>query len=219
MSEEAAVRKGASRVGRTGVVDVRTRVDEDALAERIVALARLNEALDDFAALVAHELSNALLAASDRADVRRAMDLVDELLEVARGEGEERWAAVGAALDQALGDVGERPASVIASLPDAFPLARTLLRVVLRNLIANATAAGARTVRVTAERSGDRWTLAVDDDGLGLRIGTMTPRPGANGIGLALCRRIAERHGGSLGLGDSTLGGASVTLTVRGALP
>jgi signal transduction histidine kinase len=218
-SAEAAATGAPRRRSEAGRVDLRGRVDDDALARRILALVRRNEALEDLTALVAHELQNALLAVSDRAEVRRAMDLLDELLEVARGDGEERWSDAAGGLEDALGDLPQPPANVMWSLAPRFPLPRTLLRVVLRNFIANAVAAGARTVRVATVSSGDWWTLAVDDDGVGLRIGTMMRHPGGNGIGLGLCRRIAERRGGSLELTDSPLGGTQAALRVPGALP
>lgn len=196
------------------------RVDQDRLAEWIGVLVRRNQALDDFASLVAHELKDILFAAatsSDRGAIVRALDLVDELLEAARTDGAAGWAEARRSLNDALQDLAVRPASVESQLPSAFPLPQTLLRVVLRNVIANSVAAGARTVRVTSRSSGPAWTLTVDDDGAGLGAAPAGHSAG-NGIGLALCRRIAERRGGSLELGDSPLGGARVTLTVPGGL-
>jgi signal transduction histidine kinase len=196
----------------------RRRLAEDELAERIVALIRRNEALDDFASLVAHELKGPLLAASsDRDSVRRALALVDELLAVARTEGDPSWASPRRSLDEAMVDVPERPATLRTSLPPVFPLPDVLLRVLLRNLVANAVTAGARTVRIASGPGDDGWTLTVEDDGVGFGA-TVEGRSPGHGIGLQLCQRIAERRGGELELRVSPLGGARVTVRIPGAV-
>jgi signal transduction histidine kinase len=210
---------GEGRVG-TGTAAARAS-REDQLAEWVGRLIRRNQALDDFAALVAHELKDQLFAAAISSDPRailRALDLIDELLEAARNEGDDAWAEAPRGLDDAVRDLSHRPATIESRLPDAFPMPQTLLRVVLRNLIANAVAAGARTVRVTSGSSDRIWRLTVDDDGRGLAA-EPGDRPGRHGVGLALCRRIAERRGGSLELEDSPMGGARATMTIPGRLP
>jgi len=68
-------------------------------------------------------------------------------------------------------------------------------------------------IRITAERTGDEWQFAVTDEGIGIdpeyhdRIFTVFEQllidedgKGAGGIGLALCERIVERHGGEIWL-------------------
>jgi signal transduction histidine kinase len=194
------------------------RVDDAWLAERMALLLRRNEALDDFASLVAHELKGSLLAAAsaDPDGVGRALDLIDDLLDAARSEGTDGWAETRRGLDEALRDLPERPPSVEPDVSSAFPLPQPLLRVVLRNLIANAVAAGARTVRVTSRPVGTSWRLTVEDDGAGF-AGSLG-RPGGNGIGLTLCRRIVDRRGGLLEMGGSSLGGARVILTLPGSV-
>jgi signal transduction histidine kinase len=91
-----------------------------------------------------------------------------------------------------------------------MPLPPGPLCVILRNLLSNAVAAGARHIDVTAARSLSSWRLLVDDDGAGLA------EPGryaaGSGLGLSLCRRIAARFGGVLELDECPSGGTRATL-------
>jgi signal transduction histidine kinase len=197
----------------------RRRVDEAWLADRLALFARRNEALDDFASLIAHELRGTLLAAASRdpEGVGRALELIDELLDAARSEGaEEGWAETREGLAEALRDLRGSPPAIESHLEAAFPLPLPLLRIVLRNLIANAVAASASTVRLTSRPSRKSWRLTVEDDGAGFGAPERA-RGGGNGIGLALCRRIIERRGGSLELGESSLGGARVSVSLPGS--
>jgi chemotaxis family two-component system sensor kinase Cph1 len=93
---------------------------------------------------------------------------------------------------------------------------RVQLGQLLQNLVANAVKFRPRgrgnTVRIAAERSdgGSGWELTVTDDGIGVdpdqaeRIWRVFQRLhnreeyGGNGIGLSICRRIVERHGGRI---------------------
>jgi signal transduction histidine kinase len=199
---------------------VRRRAAEERLARTTIQLAHRNEALEDFAALVAHELKTpletALVADDPSRSVEDAILLVDALLEASRsGPGDETFASVAECLEQAAEDLRVE-IEITADVATALPLPPAALRVILRNLVSNAVAAGAGHVHVTAVRSSFSWRLVVDDDGVGL--GAIDRYEAGSGLGLSLCRRIAARFGGALELAAGPSGGARSTLTFTEAL-
>jgi len=177
-------------------------------------LARRNEALEDFAALVAHELKTplqaALVADHPSHHVQDALDLVDALLAAARNErAEPAFSSVAACLDQLVEDL-RAEVEITTDTEATMPLPPEPLRVILRNLLSNAVAAGARHVHVAAVPSLRSWRLLVDDDGVGLE--EAAGYAAGSGLGLSLCRRIAARFGGVLELGAGPSGGTRATL-------
>jgi C4-dicarboxylate-specific signal transduction histidine kinase len=95
---------------------------------------------------------------------------------------------------------------------------RTQLQQVILNLIRNAieamgsTAPGARRLRLVARREGhSSVVLSVQDSGPGITAEDaarvfepfFTTKPGGMGLGLAICRTIAQDHGGDLRLAQS----------------
>jgi signal transduction histidine kinase len=98
------------------------------------------------------------------------------------------------------------------------------LRQALVNLIMNAVEAACPdgAVRVSARPDGATVAFAVDDDGPGIPESVrgrifeplITSKAHGNGLGLALVKRVAERHGGSVGHEPRPNGGTRFTLRV-----
>ncbi|MCR5869312.1 MULTISPECIES: PAS domain S-box protein [unclassified Sphingomonas] len=103
---------------------------------------------------------------------------------------------------------------------------------VLVNLMRNAlealraTAADQRSIRVaTRKLDGDRIEFSVSDNGPGLAKPILeqmflpfnsTKGEGSMGIGLLICRRIVEAHGGTMSAQNNDQGGATFRFTVPG---
>jgi two-component system, NtrC family, nitrogen regulation sensor histidine kinase NtrY len=98
------------------------------------------------------------------------------------------------------------------------------LEQVLINLIRNAVDAAAETsggVHLRWRAEGHSAIISILDEGLGLSntsnlfVPFFTTKPGGSGIGLVLCRQIAEAHGGSLTLANrKDSPGCEATLTL-----
>jgi signal transduction histidine kinase len=195
---------------------LRRRWTEERLAQHASLLARRVEALEDFAALVAHELKAplraALLADDAATGAAAALDLVDSVLEAVRCDDSlEQAAAPTACLTAALGDLGPLDAEVVSNLPEDFPLPSAVLRFVLRNVLRNAVAAGATRIFIWGSAATERSTLFIDDDGVGLDAAGYAA---GERLGLGLCHRVLARCGGELELRRRRSGGTRAILTV-----
>ena len=198
----------------TAVPIIRRRAAEERLARTAVDLARRNQALEDYAALVAHELKTplhaALLADDPSRHLEDALERVEALLAAAQSESSERaFISVAESLDQAVEDVGA-DIDVTTDLQATLPFPAQTLRVILRNLLSNAVAAGAHHVHVAAVPSSSSWRLLVDDDGVGLA--DVDRYASGSGLGLSLSRSITGRFGGVLELAPHPAGGTRAIL-------
>ena len=111
----------------------------------------------------------------------------------------------------------------------------THLRLLFQNLIGNALKyrrPDPPRVDVEAEEvADDTWEITVADNGIGVpedrredifepfvRLHGRSEYPGT-GIGLAICRRVVERHGGHITVEDREPRGSRFRFTLRGARP
>ena len=218
----ASIQSGASATSQLGDArrsDLDHSIAMEQMADATMRLARRNEALEDFAALVAHELKSpletALLADDPRRWIVSALDVVESLLQVGTESPDGGWASLSECLAAAACCLDRIQFTMTAEEDIRFPLPARLLSVILRNLLANAAAAQARHVDVFTRHDGGAWSLVVDDDGVGLGTHDDDYEHGS-GIGLELCRRIAGRSGGRLELVPRE-GGTRAILTMEGA--
>ena len=167
-----------------------------------------------------------------RASSERARDLIDGVLLHARA-GEltvervplaELVADVVADLRPRLDDAGA--AVAVGSLPEVDGDPQQLRRV-LQNLLANAVKFRAEAplrIEVSAMRDSHEWVFTVRDNGIGVspeqagRIFGMFARADrerdGTGIGLAVCRRIVEAHGGRIWVEPAAGGGSAFRFTL-----
>lgn len=164
-------------------------------------------------------------------ELDRMLALVDDLLHLARDPDGQAMEHV--ALDELVArTVAEHPAAGRIKIdiePAVVVQGRANdLRRALVNLVDNAARYGeaAIAVRLTTDRG--QAVLAVDDDGPGISPGEReqvfdrfvrldegrSRDEGGAGLGLAITRAIAVRHGGTVAVSDSHLGGASFVVTL-----
>jgi signal transduction histidine kinase len=167
-----------------------------------------------------------------RASTERARELIDGVLEYARA-GELQRERV--ALDRVMSDVSAdlRPALdetgaalQVGALPEVDGDPHQLRRL-LQNLVGNAVKFRGEEpprVEVSALHGSEGWVVTVRDNGVGVdpdhasRIFGMFARLNGDtegtGIGLAVCRRVVEAHGGRIWVEPADGGGSAFRFTL-----
>jgi hypothetical protein len=166
----------------------------------------------------------------------RMQRLVNDLLTYARVGARGNPIAptdAGRVLGQAIGDLAtaiEESHAIVTN--DELPMVRadaSQLRQLFQNLLANAIkfrSEDAPCIHVSARGEAREWVFSVRDNGIGIdrqyadrifvifqRLHTRQEYPGT-GIGLALCKRIVERHGGEIWFESEPGKGATFFFTV-----
>ena len=214
---------------------------ERELRARTDALERQNDRLEEFAAIVSHDLRAPLNVADGRlelaseecdsehiADVREALDRMDSLitdtLALAR-QGqlvtETELVSVASAARECWGRLTTDGATLDIDADANVEAAENRLQQVLENLLRNALDHGGRDVVVRVGATEDGFYVA--DDGPGIPAedrpavfdrGFTTSEEGT-GYGLAIVAEIADAHGWSVTVGESDLGGARLDVEVE----
>lgn len=164
--------------------------------------------------------------------------LINDLLEYSRIDSQGKAfapASLGDMLGDALDNLRHAMDEVGAKVEVADQLPTVLgdqiqLRQLLQNLLGNAIKYRrpdcAPRIRITTERAGPYWTIAIADNGIGIdaeffdrvfaifqRLHTSARYPGT-GIGLALCKRVVDRHGGRIWVESGENGGCVFKFTL-----
>jgi two-component system sensor histidine kinase/response regulator len=167
---------------------------------------------------------------------KRMQTLIHDLLEYSRaGQSEMRResvdcsAIVGEVLDSLQGAIAVAGAQITT---DALPAVRgdsTQLRRVFQNLIANGVkfqSESSPRIRVGAVRDAEAWRFSIIDNGIGIaprharRVFEVFKRLhggdtySGSGIGLSICKRIVERHGGRIWVEPAGDGGSQFLFTI-----
>lgn len=166
----------------------------------------------------------------------RMRTLLDDMLAFARMQQDlpattqlvDLDAALQAARDALAQQVVQSGARITSTPLGRVPGHATMLQLLLQNLLSNAlkfVEPGATPqVEISAHDDGPLRVLQVRDHGIGIAPGDaarlfkpfqrLHPRRrfDGSGLGLALCRRIAEAHGGSIGVAAAEGGGSCFTV-------
>jgi signal transduction histidine kinase len=165
-----------------------------------------------------------------RQSTEHARDLIDGVLDYARaGELSTGCVALGELAAEVAAELEPRmdgATLVIGELPEVEGDRRQLRRV-FQNLIGNALkfrAGAPPRIELSALQDSQEWVVTVRDNGVGVDpdqttgIFGMFSRASADvqgaGIGLAVCRRIVEAHGGRIWVEPAAGGGSAFRFTL-----
>ncbi|MGV9271417.1 sensor histidine kinase [Kitasatospora sp. NPDC003701] len=172
----------------------------------------------------------------------RMQTLINDLLDFSRvGRVHQTYRSVDldAVVDQTVSalsvGIEESRASVTRSALPTLAADPTQMGMLWQNLIGNAVKfrrpGEEPRIDISAEREGELWRFAVTDNGIGIapefaekvfvifqRLHTKDAYSGS-GIGLAMCKKIVEFHGGTISVDPQYTRGTRITFTLAAEAP
>ena len=167
---------------------------------------------------------------------KRMQGMIEDLLGYSRvmtkGGAIERVAledALSDALKNLAVAIKKSKAEIVSGALPVIMADKTQMARLFQNLLGNAIKFCAKDrpqIRISCAEGDDGWRISVKDNGIGIdgeyhkrifhifqRLHTSEEYSGS-GIGLAVCQRIVERHGGTIGVESSAGEGATFTFTI-----
>jgi two-component system, LuxR family, sensor kinase FixL len=164
--------------------------------------------------------------------VRRMDQLIKDLLNLSRAgrvPEDPSLLDLGQTVERVVTELAERltQRNVNVETPDNWPQVlypETELYQLVLNLIGNASRFARTTVRTCWGSNEEMFEFSVEDDGPGIApekrehvfqlFAKLDPSSNSTGVGLAIVKRISERHGGRVWITDSELGGARFVIAI-----
>lgn len=125
--------------------------------------------------------------------------------------------------------IKESQARILSDSLPILPALQTEIERLFQNLFSNAIKFRSEkplVIQVSAEQNDKRWLFSVSDNGIGIpaehrdkifrlfsRLHSKHEIPGS-GIGLSVCRRVAELHGGSIWVESNSEGGTTFKFSI-----
>jgi signal transduction histidine kinase len=235
--ESSRLRRELAHAGRVSIVGQLASSLAHELNQPLGAILRNAEAADLFLDASPPNLDEVRAILADiRKDDQRAGSVIDGIRTLIRRQSTDLKAVgvaaiVDAVVALALPDAKSRRVALSIDLDPDLPAVRgnqVQLQQVLINLMLNGMEAmesspeGGRALTVRARRlDAGQVEMAVGDSGPGIPPGDLprifdnfyTTKPGGMGMGLSICRRIVEAHGGRI-VAENDAGGAVLRVTL-----